>query len=117
MQMCRFFIWMFLSVASVPVASAADALAGKAIFDKVCAYCHAVDGSEKIGPSLAGIGERRDAAWLHSWLMNPNEMIKNDVNAKLVRGNSKYNMTMPAIPLMKDEAKRADVIAYLLENF
>jgi len=117
MQIYRFLLLMFLWMSAVPVASAADAIAGKAIFDKVCAYCHAVDGSDKIGPSLMGIGGRRDEAWLHGWLISPSEMIKKDADAKVVRGNSKYNMNMPTIPLMKDETKRADVIAYLLESF
>jgi len=117
MQMRRFFLGMFFLMSAVPAASAADAVAGKATFDKVCAYCHAADGSEKIGPSLAGVGKRRDEAWLHSWLISPSEMIKRDADAKVVRGNSKYNMLMPAIPMMQDATKRADVIAYLLENF
>ena len=96
---------------------AADVASGKLIFDKVCAYCHAADGKGAIGPSLIGIGERRDAAWLHLWLKNPREMIKNDANAKVVRGNSKYNMTMPALPDMQDDEKRSNVIAYLLSAF
>jgi len=54
---------------------------------------------------------------LSEWLKNPAEMIKKDVDAKVVRGKSKYNMTMLALPDMQDEQKRADVIAYLLRDF
>jgi cytochrome c2 len=98
-------------------ALAGDVAEGKLIFDKVCAYCHAIDGKGAIGPSLIGISERRDAAWLHLWLKNPREMIKKDADAKVVRGKSKYNMTMPALPDMRDDQKRANVIAYLLSTF
>jgi len=98
-------------------ALAADVAEGKLIFDKVCAYCHAVDGKGAIGPSLVGIGERRDTAWLHLWLKNPREMIRTNAHAKVVRGKSKYNMTMPALPDMQNDQKRADVIAYLLRDF
>jgi len=93
------------------------ASAGKEIFNRVCLYCHTHDERSKIGPSLMGIGERRSEAWLHGWLKNPSKMIKNDVDAKVVRGKSKFNMVMPALPDMQDVQKRSDVIAYLLESF
>jgi len=111
-----------LFVVSVPsfaadISVTGDAVAGKGIFSKVCAYCHAIDGRNKLGPSLTAVGERRSVVWLSEWLKNPAEMIKKDVDAKVVRGNSKYNMTMPALPDMQNDQKRADVIAYLLRDF
>ena len=111
--------WLLLFVLILPMSNvwAADVAHGKLIFDKVCAYCHGVDGKGVIGPSLIGVGERRDTAWLNLWLKNPREMIRNNADAKVVRSNNKYNMTMPAIPAMKDDEKRADVIAYLLQAF
>jgi len=94
-----------------------DANAGKAIFERVCLYCHTHNEDSKIGPSLMGVGERRSVAWLNGWLKNPREMIKKDVDAKVVRGKSKYNMTMPALPDMQNDVQRANVIAYLLSAF
>jgi cytochrome c2 len=117
MQKRYYLILIFVLALPMNAALAADEEAGKEIFDKVCAYCHGVDGKGNIGPSLIGIGERRDEAWLHLWLKDPREMIRTNADAKVVRGNNKYDMTMPPIPAMKDDAKRADVIAYLLKAF
>jgi len=102
---------------AVDVSVTGDASAGKVIFEHSCLYCHTSNEDSKFGPSLKHVGERRSEAWLHAWLKNPAEMIKNDVDAKVVRGNNQYNMTMPALPDMQDEQKRADMIAYLLRDF
>lgn len=99
------------------VVAVGDASAGKAIFDHLCLYCHSNDEDHTIGPSLEGIGERRSAAWLNDWLKSPDDMIKKDMDAKDVHDNHKYNMTMPTFPIMQDDVKRADVIAYLLTSF
>lgn len=97
--------------------TAGDASAGKLTFDHLCLYCHTNNEDNTIGPSLEGIGERRSAAWLNGWLKSPREMIEKDEDAKDVRDNSKYNMAMPTLPIMQDDVKRADVIAYLLTSF
>lgn len=94
-----------------------DAAAGKALFEKLCVFCHSADGEGKLGPALKGIGQRRDAAWLNHWLENPRQMVKTDEYAKSLKEHNKYNMTMPAIPAMKDDANRKNVIAFLLQNF
>ena len=107
---------MVLLLAS-PNAWAADAEAGKELFKTLCVFCHAADGGGKVGPALAGIGQRQTAEWLDRWLQNPREMVKTDPYAQEIKANNKYNMTMPAIPAMKDDVKRADVIAYLLTAF
>ncbi len=90
-----------------------DATAGKAMFDMVCKYCHRSDYDDKYGPGLKGISERVDEGWLHRWLRDPSVMVKTDEHAKALRESNAYNMTMPAIPAMKDPQARADVIAYL----
>ncbi len=96
---------------------AADAAAGKVVFEQVCTFCHSDDGVGKMGPALHGINQRRDAAWLDRWLQNPREMMKTDDYAKKLKAENKYNMTMPAIPAMKDDTKRGDVIAYITATF
>jgi len=112
-----FFMLMVSNVYAADTAVIGDAVAGKATFERVCLYCHTSNEDSKFGPSLKHVGERRSETWLHAWLKNPAEMIKNDVDAKVVRGNNKYDMTMPALPAMQDEQKRADVVAYLLRDF
>jgi len=102
-----------LSFFAVSTAIAADAESGKKIFDQSCTYCHKSDYDEKFGPGLAGIMERRDAVWIDKFLLNPAEMIKSDEYAQSLKEGNDYNLTMPALPEMKDPAKRADVIEYM----
>lgn len=54
---------------------AADVAKGKDLFDQNCASCHAID-KKLIGPALAGITERREEAWLFSWIRNSQAMVK-----------------------------------------
>jgi len=108
-----FFMMAILS----PTAQAADVEQGKHIFKSVCVHCHAMGGEQKFAPDLTGIGQRRDAAWLDAWLKNPSELLKHDRYAQALLGKNKYGIHMPQIPDMKDDEKRADVIAYLLTAF
>jgi len=105
------FSFVFLGVHST--AYAADVEAGKKLYDKVCGYCHLTTYDDKFGPGLAGIIERRDEAWLSAFLKDPQEMIKNDEYAQSLKESNSYNLTMPKLPDMQDEQKRADVIAYM----
>jgi len=94
-------------------AMAADAKAGKVIFDAVCSHCHRTDYDDKFGPGLGGIKDRVSDAWLDAWLQDPEAMVKTDEYAKALRESNDYGMTMPQIPAMKDPKSRADVIEYL----
>lgn len=122
-RVCRCFLLIGTLFVMLPAAfsdevlTVGDASAGKLTFDHLCLYCHSNDEDSTIGPSLEGIGERRSVAWLNAWLKNPDNMIKKDMDAKDVRDNSRYNMAMPTLPIMQDDVKRADVIAYLLTSF
>lgn len=99
---------------STPLAAGAASLEeGKRIFDQLCVHCHKANYDEKFGPGLAGIMERRDAAWVGKFLMNPAEMIKSDEYAQTLKEGNSYGLTMPALPDMKDADKRASVIEYL----
>ncbi|MDQ6954924.1 MAG: c-type cytochrome [Mariprofundaceae bacterium] len=107
---------VFLFIA-LPTATAADAKAGKLIFDRVCVHCHAIGGDSKFAPNLKGIGERRDIVWLNKWLKSPKEVLKYDEYAQKLLENNAYSLTMPTFPSMKNDEKRANVIAYLLDFF
>ena len=94
-------------------AMAADAAAGKILFEQSCRYCHKSDYDEKFGPGLAGIIERRDVEWLDRFLKNPAEMIKTDEYAQTLHESNDYGLTMPTMPEMQDAKKRQDVIEYM----
>lgn len=103
-----------------PVAvRAADADAGQAVFKTQCAICHSpLSGKNMVGPSLFGIVGRKsgsvegfrysaanksaDLTWtpevLDKYLTAPKEVVPGTI--------------MP-YPGLKDDDKRADVIAYL----
>ena len=100
-------------------AAAADPAAGKAVFQAVCAMCHAAQpGANRIGPTLFGVVGRKtgsvpgynyspqnqaanltwDPATLDKYLTAPRETIP---GTKMTYGG------------LKDATKRADLIAYL----
>jgi cytochrome c len=113
----RSWVLAIAMIAAVPVAAmAADADAGKAVFNK-CKACHQVD-KNGVGPHLGQVVGRKaasvegfkyspaleksgltwDEATLDKWLQGP---------SKLVPG------TKMIFPGIKDETDRANLIAYL----
>jgi cytochrome c len=98
------------------VASAQDAVAGKAAF-ATCSGCHSVEGRNGVGPSLQGVVGRKagsfagfhysdamkaaatwDARSLDAFIANPQHAVP---------GNT---MPFPGVP---DAKARADIVAYL----
>jgi nitric oxide reductase subunit C len=88
------------------VASATLAYAGadegKALYDKQCKVCHSIAGdkgkmADKGGP-LDGVGKKRDAAWLKSYIADP----------KAVMPDAK----MPKMKLTPEQVD--DLVAYML---
>jgi cytochrome c len=98
---------------------AADPAAGQRIFQMQCGICHAVEaGQNRIGPTLFGVVGRRsgsvpgfnytadhkkldvtwDAATLDKYLANPRAMVPD--TSMIYAG-------------LKDDAERADLVAYL----
>lgn len=54
---------------------------GKVLFEQLCTACHKID-KKFIGPSPAGILERRTPEWVMNMVMNPEEMVQKDPLAK-----------------------------------
>ncbi|WP_299556659.1 cytochrome c [Seonamhaeicola sp.] len=54
---------------------------GAEVFKKLCTACHRVD-KKFIGPSPAGIMERRTPEWVMNMILNPVEMTQKDPLAK-----------------------------------
>lgn len=117
--MIRLFLTTLMLAGAPLTAMAADPAAGQAVFKTQCGICHAVvAGKNMIGPSLAGIVGRKsgtvenfrysaanksadivwDAQILDKYLTSPKEVVPGTI------------MTYTGL---KDEAKRADLIAYL----
>lgn len=83
---------------------------GQAMFKKLCAGCHTIGVGDRVGPDLRGITERRDRAWLVSYLRDPPGMAARDPVARALM--EKYQpVRMPNMQLSEQDA--TDLIAYL----
>lgn len=54
---------------------------GQEVFKKMCTACHRTN-KKFIGPSPAGILERRTPEWVMNMILNPDEMVQKDALAK-----------------------------------
>jgi cytochrome c2 len=61
------------AVSAASGAAAGDPVKGEKVFATLkCNMCHNIaPAGKKMGPDLAGVGTRRDAAWLMKYLPNP----------------------------------------------
>jgi cytochrome c len=113
-------VMLTLSLAVVgPQAKAADPAAGKSVFNSVCSICHSVQqGKNLIGPSLFGIVGRKTgaAAGFHYSTANQNANLTWD-QATLDKYLQSPRTVIPGTVMtyagLKDDTKRADLIAYL----
>lgn len=77
---------------------------GEELFKNLCSACHKMD-KKFVGPSLAGVTERRSPEWIMNMILNPEEMIKNDPIAKKLLVES--NMAVMANQNLSEEDARA----------
>jgi cytochrome oxidase Cu insertion factor (SCO1/SenC/PrrC family) len=84
---------------------------GQAMYKKICTPCHTIGVGDKVGPDLRGVTERRDRAWLVSYLRNPPGMLaKNDPTAVALA--AKFDpIRMPNLRLSEQDAD--DLISFL----
>ena len=83
---------------------------GQAMFKKLCVGCHTIGVGDRVGPDLRGITERRDRAWLVSYLRDPPGMAARDPVARALM--EKYlPVRMPNMQLSEQDA--TDLISYL----
>src|SRR5262245_18762735 len=84
-----------------------DAVAGKLAFESKCLACHSVGEGKKLGPDIAGVTKRRNAAWLARWLKEPEKMLATDDEAKAML--KEYNN----IPMPNQSLTDAEIRQYL----
>ena len=75
---------------------------GKAVYDAKCTACHKVT-KRYIGPSPAGIFERRNPAWVMNMILNPEGMVAEDPIARDLL--AEYSSPMANQNLTEDEAR------------
>ncbi|MBK9509371.1 MAG: c-type cytochrome [Cytophagaceae bacterium] len=106
------FIIVFSSFQVSLMAQDGDAAAGETLFKNNCAQCHATDASVIVGPGMSGIEDRRDFAWIKTWINNPAAVISSG-DKYAVELYEKYNKTqMTAFPAFGD-AEVKNILAYI----
>ena len=84
---------------------------GQVMYQKLCASCHTVGGGDRVGPDLRGVAERRDRAWLTSFIMNPLKVRQQKDPIALALAARFPGVRMPRLGL--NEIDAGDMIAYL----
>ena len=54
---------------------------GEVTFNSICSACHKLD-QKFIGPALIGVTKRRTPEWIMNMIMNPEQMVKKNAQAK-----------------------------------
>jgi mono/diheme cytochrome c family protein len=54
---------------------------GKGVFETKCSACHKWE-ERYVGPALNGVTQRREPEWIMNMILNPDQMIKEDEQAK-----------------------------------
>ena len=74
------------------------------LFVAKCASCHTVGKGDRVGPDLAGVHSRRDAAWLATFVKTPSKLLDSDAAAREML--AKYNnVRMPDLGLTDDQVE------------
>lgn len=84
----------------------AMATTGKEVYEAKCTACHKID-KKFIGPSPAGIMERRNPTWVMNMILDPETMVKEDPLARALL--IEYNGSPMANQSLTEEEARAVV--------
>ncbi len=99
-------IFFFLNL--TPALAQEDA---KALFRQNCASCHSID-QDLVGPALKGVTERRDSAWVYSFIINSQEMIQAGDPVAVELFNRFNKVPMPAHPNLSTE-QIGSILSYI----
>jgi len=84
---------------------------GQALFKQLCAPCHTIGVGDRVGPDLRGVTERRDRAWLASYIQHPDKVRARHDPIAMSLAEKFPAVHMPALRLGDVDAK--DLVAYL----
>jgi mono/diheme cytochrome c family protein len=80
---------------------------GKTVFETKCSACHKWE-ERYVGPALNGVTQRRRPEWIMNMILNPDQMIQNDAQAKALFAQYLTPMTFQNVT--KDDA--AAILTY-----
>ena len=84
---------------------------GEVIFNRICSACHKLD-QKFIGPALIGVTKRRTPEWIMNMIMNPEQMVKKNAQAR--RLHMEY--ASPMVNQGLTEAETRSILEYFRIN-
>ena len=84
---------------------------GEVIFNRICSACHKLD-QKFIGPALIGVTKRRTPEWIMNMIMNPEQMVKKNAQAKKLH----MEYTSPMVNQGLTEAETRSILEYFRSN-
>ncbi len=70
-----------------------------------CKACHTLGGGQLVGPDLKGITDKRDEAWLISFIQNSQQMVQSGDEQAVKVFNENNKIPMPSHALSDDQVK------------
>ncbi len=92
------FLILFLLVSSLTISQTSE---DEANF-QVCKACHTIGGGKLVGPDLKGIADKRDEAWLISFIQNSQDMIQSG-DEQAVKVFNEFNKIPMPVNKLTDE--------------
>ena len=84
---------------------------GEVIFNSICSACHKLD-QKFIGPALIGVTKRRTPEWIMNMIMNPEQMVKKNAQARRLR----MEYASPMVNQGLTEAETRSILEYFRIN-
>jgi protein SCO1/2 len=81
------------------------------LFKKICAPCHTIGVGDRVGPDLRGVTQRRERAWLSTFIRDPAKMRAQQDPVALALAAKYPGVHMPALRVSEVDA--ADLISYI----
>ena len=86
---------------------------GKSIFDVKCVTCHKIN-EKLVGPPLKDVTKRRKPEWIMNQILNPEQMIKENMIAKSLATSGQYPTPMTFQNVTQDDARA--ILEYFRNN-
>ncbi len=86
---------------------------GKSIFDLKCITCHKFD-EKLVGPPLKNVTKRRKPEWIMNQILNPEQMLKENMIAKTMAMSGEYPTPMTFQNVTQDDARA--ILEYFRNN-
>jgi len=87
---------------------------GQRLFASKCSACHTVGRGDRLGPDLAGVTERREAAWVARYIQEPDEVLASGDPIAAALYNKYKKIGMPNLRLGPSDVD--DLVSFLASH-